>query len=68
MQHVQLLQAWQYKELVMCWWEVAYTEGCHSLTVLSLEPEAMVPFTPSNATDVTAAYIQQIASELDKAE
>lgn len=37
--------------------ETAYTDGCHSRTVLSLEPEAIVPFTPSNATDVTAAYV-----------
>lgn len=37
--------------------EAAYTDGCHSRTVLSLEPEAIVPFTPSNATDVTAAYV-----------
>lgn len=42
---------------------MAYTDGCHSLTVLSLEPEAMVPFTPSNATDMTAAYMHQTFPE-----
>lgn len=37
-----------------------HTDGCQSLTVLSLEPDAIVPFTPSKATEYTAACIQHI--------